>query len=526
MGSFRSRIYSFLYNVAWLFYQPFKSLSVARTICVSFGLAIFGGGVLLFLSDYEKLSFVNALYLSFSAFCVTGLSPVDLSTLSFTSQFLIMIYIQLGGLGIIVFTVLIGLMVIQGLSRNTKLKEFVAEVLDTNLRERKEVTPYESSSPDIWRVIISIFNITVSLELLGALFLYIFLPHDLPYNVSRGFLSFFLSISAFNNAGFSITNDLAFLTKNVYCLYIISSLIILGGIGYPVMIFIEKSLLELLFKVVSKLEIQGETYLMRQAIKGEEPSKMYFLFTKLSLWTEYRIESYNKALFGESNRVQTNIIIYGTAALLLLGTSFVMALEFANPETLGSLSLSEKLANSVLMSASSRTAGFNTFPVGKILDPTIILICCLMFIGGGPQGTAGGIKITTFAILVKYLGNVISSASNVAIFGNTISKRSVAMSIRLYFLATSTLAAVIFVLTVLHRDQGRIPQIIFEVISAFGTVGFSLGITTVLTDAEKLIYCVLMYIGRIGIFTVLIAMTGNPVTSPIGQDDGVKIQVG
>ncbi|MCX7998062.1 MAG: potassium transporter Trk, partial [Leptospiraceae bacterium] len=144
-----------------------------------------------------------------------------------------------------------------------------------------------------------------------------------------------------------------------------------------------------------------------------------------------------------------------------------------------------------------------------------------------PQGTAGGIKITTFAILVKYLGNVISSSGTVRFFNQTISKHSVAMSIRLYFLGTTFLAFVVFLLTVVRGQGGQLQQIVFEVISAFSTVGFSLSFTSSINNIEKVIYSLIMYVGRIGVFTVLIAITGNPATSPMGGiDDDVKIQVG
>ena len=157
--------------------------------------------------------------------------------------------------------------------------------------------------------------------------------------------------------------------------------------------------------------------------------------TKISFWAEYRIESYNRSLKGESNRAQTSIILIGTVVLILLGFLCVFAIEFSNPKTLGNLPFNSKVMNSFLVSVSSRTAGFNTFDMSGIYDSTIIIIASLMFVGGGPQGTAGGIKITTFVILVQYLRNVINSQSKVQVYGQLVSKNSVAMSIRLYFLS-------------------------------------------------------------------------------------------
>ncbi|MDX1960558.1 MAG: potassium transporter TrkG [Leptospiraceae bacterium] len=499
-----------------------KTISVARAIFTSFGIAILVGSFGIYFSE-TSLSFVDSFYLSASAFCVTGLSPVPVSKLNLFTQVLIMIYIQIGGLGIILFTVIIGSLVVRGLSRNTEVQDFISQVLDTDVNDKKS----SSERAKISRLILSILNITLTIEVIGAIILYNTFPEEIPGDVSRVFLSIFTSISAFNNAGFSILDDLSFTKTYLKSIYTISILIIMGGIGYPVIIFIEKFLLHLLHKIFSYLEILGETHLMRKAILGEEPSPIYFLFTKLSLWSDERIEAYNQSLSGESSKAQTNIILYGSLILLFLGTGFILLLEFNNIKTLGNLNLSEKVANALLISASARTAGFSTFNMADIQDPSVVLIITLMFIGGGPQGTAGGIKLTTFAILVVYLSNVVNSGSKISIFGYTISKRSVSMSIRLYFLATSTLATIIFLLSMLHENNNQLNQIAFEVVSAFSTVGFSLGFTDRVSDLEKIIYAMLMFVGRIGIFTVLIAVTGNSISSPIGNDDdGLKIQVG
>jgi trk system potassium uptake protein len=509
------------------FRRYFNSLSVARAVCLSFGFAIIFGGILLYFVEAGKVTLVNSIYLSASAFCVTGLTPIAISTLSTSGQVLLLIFIKAGGLGIIVFTVLIGILVIKGLSRNTKLHEFLYEVIDSDLK--KEIKKSDIlEQPRVFRILISIFNIAITIELIGAIILYSTLPEKLPGNIqSRLFLCIFTSISAFNNAGFSIVDDLSFLTYDHTSLFVIICLIILGGIGFPVIIFIEKLLLKSLNEVTSKFEVWCETHLMRKAIRGEEPSRIYFFLTKISFWTEYRIESYNRSLKGESNRAQTAIILIGSFVLILLGFFTIFAIEYSNPKTIGSLPFETKMMNSLLVSVSSRTAGFNTFNMSGIYDSSIIIIASLMFVGGGPQGTAGGIKITTFVILLQYLRNVINSQSKVQVFGQLVSKNSVAMSIRLYFLSTTTLVLVIFVLSLINPNNKQFDKIIFEVLSAFGTVGFSLDFTSKITDLEKIIYSLLMYTGRIGIFTVLVSITGNPVTSQLGDaDDGLKIQVG
>lgn len=518
-------LHRFIYPVFQLVSRTLQYLSVARAVSLSFGVAILLGSVLLYLSEHGKLSIYDSIYLSASAFCVTGLSPVDITTLKFRTQVLIILFVQIGGIGIILFTVLIGLMVISGLSRNVKIQELVKGVLDAEIRDEKGRVIGDSEK--IGRLIFSIFKITLGIELVGTIFLLLTLGSSLDDSENKFFIALFTSISAFNNAGFSIIDNEKLLTNNPAALYTLTVLIVLGGIGYPVIIYIEKSILEIFHRVSSYFEIYGETYLMRKFISGREPSKLYYLFTHVSAWTEYRIEEYNKRLFGESNIIQTKIIFYGTILLLFGGAVILFALEYNNEGTIGNLTLHEKIANILFLSASSRTAGFNTFPTVNLYDSSIVLICILMFIGGGPQGTAGGIKITTFAILVKYLQNVISSSSQVSIFKQTISKRSVAMSIRLYFLGTSFLAFIILLLTIVRGEGGQLQKIVFEVISAFSTVGFSLSFTSSINNVEKIIYSILMYVGRIGVFTVLIAITGNPATSQMGElDDDVKIQVG
>ena len=504
--------------------EAFLKLSVARGIVVSFGTAIFFGSFILYFLEEGNLTYIDSLYLSASAFSITGLSPVSISSLHFITKVTIMLFFQAGGLGIIVMTVLIGVLVINNLSRNTKLHDFITEALDTDTK--KFDSPDKEAKFDrskIIRVIISIMNITVTLELLGTVSLYYTLPEDIVED--RFFVSLFTAISAFNNAGFSVFDTAGFLKNYPVPLSILSSLIVIGGIGYPVIIYIEKSLLQILKQLFNKIEIFGETYVMRSAIQGREPSQLYILLTKLSYFTETRIEDYNKSITGESNRVQTKIILYGSFYLILAGFFGILFLEFNNSDTLGNLNLVDKIFNSLFLSISTRTAGFNSIDITNINDPTMVLICLLMFVGGGPQGTAGGIKITTFVILAKYLINVLSSQGFVVISGSNVSKKSVAMSTRLYFLSTSSLAIIIFILTYLHGVNNALQIITFEVISAFSTVGLSLGITSSLGDLEKIIFIFLMYVGRIGIFTVLIAITGNTATS-FEDDDGLKIQVG
>ncbi len=494
-------------------------MSFARVVCLGFLTVILVGSVFLFVSEMGKLSYVDSLYLSASSICVTGLSPVAISSLSFTTQWIILILIQIGGLGIISFTVIIGFLIIKGISRNTKFTAFVTEAIDTRSDQME--------TSDVNRILISIVNISLALEILGAIGLYIHVPDGAEGINDRWFFSLFTAVSSFNNAGLSITDDLSSLRFHPFSLGIVSGLVIFGGIGFPVIILLEKFLLTMLFRIVDRIEIVTETIMLQKTLKlGNIPKLLYFP-TYLSAILETRIEAYNGHLRGESTRIQSRLLLYGSIVLLLCGAIGVYFLEKGNPHTLYPLSFMDRVANAFFISVCSRTAGFATLDLGNLNDASVIIITVLMFIGGGPQGTAGGLKITTFILLMAYLKNVIQPSKPVMVFGEVVSKNSVAIAIRVYFLATVTLAGAFIVLGIMDQNQHSLHVIFFELISAFSTVGFSLNLTSQLGDFEKLIYAFVMYVGRVGIFTILIAATGHSGVPKMGEtDDGVKIQVG
>ncbi|RHX82003.1 TrkH family potassium uptake protein [Leptospira yasudae] len=525
--------------------KAFLLLSVARTLCLGFAAAILIGSFGIYVSESGKLTYTNSLYLATSSICVTGLSPVLLSELQRSTQLIMMFLIQIGGLGIITFTVLIGVLVVRGLSRSTRLASFVYEATDAHLAKRlreKKSPPHsgvvapgktknEAEASYVRRMLISLFNISLSIEAVGATLLYFCMPETtdrLPGTPSKLFLSIFTSISAFNNAGFSIVDDLSFLAKDPLCLLIVQFLIVMGGIGFPVIIFIEKSILEIVQKFMGKVEAVTETFMMRRTVLlGEDPPGWYIFVIATSVRLEERLEVYRKELFGDANRMQMAIIVLGSLILIHIGGISILLIEYNNVETIGKMGFTEKLFNSFFLSVSSRTAGFNTFDITEIRSATYVLLCSLMFIGGGPQGAAGGIKITTFFILILYLKNVISPQARVQAWGEDVSKNSVAISTRIYFLATLSLVVFMFIITLANGNKHGIETIFFEVMSAFGTVGLSLGMTPYTNDLEKFLYIALMFMGRVGTFTLLIAFTGHSGLGDLGsKDDGLKIQVG
>ena len=496
-------------------------MSFARVVCLGFLTAILVGSLMIYTSEGGGISYIDSFYLSASAICVTGLAPVALSTLESGTHWIILFLIQLGGLGIISFTVIIGFLIIKGISRNTRFNAFVTAAIDT--RDETE----SMGSSDVNRILLSIVNISFVLEILGAIGLYLHMPEGTEGPNERWFYSLFTAVSAFNNAGFSITDDLSGLRHEPFCLYIVSGLVILGGIGFPVIILLEKVLLTILFRIVDRIEVVTETLMMRRTLSTGEIPKLLLLPTLLSAHLEHRIEDYNGHLRGESTRIQSRLLVYGSLLLVSFGAIGVYFLERGNPHSLYPLSFWDRIANAIFISVCSRTAGFSTMDFGNLNDASIIIITVLMFIGGGPQGTAGGIKITTFVLLLAYLKNVIQPSKPVMVFGDVVSKNSVAIAIRVYFLATLALATTFILLGIVDQNQHSLHVIFFEMVSAFSTVGYSLNLTPQLGDFEKLIYAFVMYVGRVGIFTILIAATGHSGVPKMGAtDDGVKIQVG
>jgi len=543
------------------FMEFLSRFSVARSVVGGFFLLILVGSFFIYGFEKGALSYVDSFYLSASSVCVTGLTPVPLSELNFLTQLTIMILIQLGGLGIITFTVVIGILILKGLSRNTKFHQFIKDAIDSTEESGASINSEEENNssieteslgkdedsiagkqnsstdtiskekdePTVLRVLFSIINISFSIEAIGTYLIYVNFPENIPENVDRFFLSLFTSISAFNNAGFSILDDLSIIAYYPSSLYIISGLVILGGIGFPVIIYVEKILLQSLHRIMFYVEANLETYYVRKIMdhpEREELPRFFPIILKISHSLDENITEYDSHLLGSSNKIQWKVLLYGTLGLLTLGTFFVLLQESSNPHTLYGMEPAVKFANAFFISVCSRTAGFNSIDLSGVNDPTIVMIIVLMFIGGGPQGTAGGVKITTVVILLAYLKNVINPAKSVRLFGEIVSKNSIAISIRVYFLATTIIALIFLFLTLLNQNEHILHVIFFELISAFSTVGFSLGLTPTLGDVEKLFYCLVMFVGRIGIFTILIAATGHTGVPRMGDDDGVKIQVG
>ncbi|MAS56868.1 MAG: ATPase [Pimelobacter sp.] len=420
----------------------------AQVVVLGFAGAIAAGTVLLLLpvsrSGDGGATLLESLFTATSAVCVTGLVVVD--TPSYWSGFgeaVILGLIQVGGLGIMTLASLLGLLVSRRMGLQARL---------TAAAETKAV-----GLGDVRSVIKGVVAFTLLFEALTALALT--LRFWLGYDESPGralYLGVFHSVSAFNNAGFALYSDslVRFVDDPWICLPIAAA-VISGGLGFPVI-----------------LELR------RQLRPAGGRRRSWSLHLKLTL--------------------------VATAALLVVGTGFVTATEWNNPATLGALDTPARLLAGFFQAVMPRTAGFNTLDYGQMEDGTLLGTIILMFIGGGSAGTAGGIKVTTFVILFFAVYAEVRGEPNVDAFGRRIDDRAIRQALTVVLLS---IAAVVSATVVLIEMTALSTQtLLFEVVSAFATVGLSTGVTADLPSGAQLILVGLMFLGRLGPITLVSAL--------------------
>jgi potassium uptake TrkH family protein len=423
----------------------------AGLLALSFLILIAFGTIMLLLPEMttgHHIQFVDALFLSTSASCVTGLSPVEISDyLSLKGQVVILILIQLGGINIISFATFIALFYTgaEGLKQQSLLKD----LLDT------------SGLSDARRILKRIVLYSFTIEIIGSVILYLLWEKDLSITSAGGlgFAALFHSVSSFNNAGFSIfPNGLMYepVRMNLASHWIIAILIVLGGIGFSVL---------------------------------QEILDFKLLLTRIrTAWKRFQ--------------VQTKIVLITTFFLIILGALGIFLLEYNH--SFQGLKLSDKITTAFFQSITARTAGFNTVNIGALSQTTLFLLIILMFIGASPGGTGGGIKTTTFLTLIKASIATIRGKKRLEAFKHTISFETVDKAYSVALLSLLLIVTGTFILTILQPDF-TFTSILFEVVSAFGTVGLTMGITPLLGSAGKLVVIVTMYVGRVGTLTLAIA---------------------
>ena len=443
----------------------FAPQNPARTLVALFLGFIALGTLLLMLplsAQKEPLSFSAALFTSTSAVCVTGLSVFDVaSTLSPFGQVVLLLLIQAGGLGWMLSSTLLLLLFGRelGLHDRLVLRDTFGQIA---LRDTKTL---------LFRALKFAFLI----EGIGAVGLFLCFYFAGDGNVLRAlWLGVFTAISAFCNAGFDLNGvgpngeySLMIFRSNVGVNFIVMALIVLGGIGFVAC---------------------SEIWDWRQSLQKRERPRPLSVSTKLVLWA--------------------------TATLILVGAVLFLVQEWGNPATLGKLGFGEKVLAALFQSVTLRTAGFATLDFGSMTSFALLFSGLWMFIGASPGGTGGGIKVTTFALMLLSVYATLRGREDVEIFGRRISSRDVSRALVLNVLAFSAVVAGTFAMT-LTEPQALLKagvtgnlfmKIQFEVLSALGTVGLSTGITGSVSEWGRFTLVALMFLGRLGPTTVATAL--------------------
>lgn len=439
-------------------FLPHIKLSPPKLLLVSFVVLIGGGAALLSLPEMTtsgvSASFLDALFTSISASCVTGLATVDVANFfSFKGHVVILLLIQLGGLNIVTFASLFSLFAKGGMGIRHN------SILQDNWSG--------DSMSQTEHLIRHLFGLTIIIELVGASILY-FSWGSAPFSSQgdRIFHSVFHSISAFNNAGFSLyTAGLSEpVLSSLFPLHLcLAVLIILGSTGFPVL----------------------EDLLTLRKLK-ERISKPWLHL-----------------------KVNTKISLYATAILLLFGTILFYLFEWNG--TLSGMSTAERISHSFFQSVTTRTAGFNTVDVGALATPTLLIFLILMFIGASPGGTGGGIKTTTFALILLSAWAIIRNRERLEIYRSTLPFELLHKAFSVFLFSLS----IIFISSVaLSITEPNIPilSLVFEEVSAYCTVGLSTGITSSLSHSSQFILMASMFVGRVGTLTLVFAL-GSPKVS-------------
>lgn len=422
-----------------------------------FLVALLVGTILLMLpvssASGNGTDFITALFTATTSLCVTGLVVVP--TYAYWSIFgkvIILILIQLGGLGIISFT--IGFLIIIGKKISLKERKMIQESYNLD------------SAQGVLKILRKIFGITVKIEGIGAILYSIqFIPE---YGIVKGICySVFHSVSAFCNAGIDIigNDSLVKYHGNVLVNFTTVMLIICGGIGFIVW-----------------LDIGG-------------------------IISEIRNKKLSPNKFIERMKLHTKLVLITTAILVGGGFLFILLFEYNNPDTLGNMTFGNKCLAALFEAVTLRTAGFITVPQAGFRDGTFMIMCGLMIVGGSPFGTAGGIKTTTLALIFLLTWSTIKGKEDIEVCRRRINKQNVRSAVAIGTIVLSILAVAIMALS--FTEDAPLKVITFEAVSALGTVGLSMDFTASLTAIGKLIIIVLMFFGRVGPITIAMAMAGR-----------------
>ncbi|MHB1126467.1 MAG: TrkH family potassium uptake protein [Bacillota bacterium] len=385
----------------------------------------------------QHISWLDALFTATSAVCVTGLIVVDTAkTYSTFGEVVILVLIQVGGLGIMTMSTLFAL----AIGKKITLRERL--VIQEALNQNKVAGVVRLTKYILW--------FTVSIEGVAALILGLRWSAD--YGLARGlYLGLFHAVAAFANAGFDLfSKSLVDYRGDGVVNLVIMSLIVIGGLGFTVV---------------------ADLYTKRG-------------FRRLSL--------------------HSKVVLCITALLLIGGMVAIYLFESGNPQTMADLPLGEKVLSSAFQSVTPRTAGFNTLPIAEMRPVTLFLITFLMFVGASPGGTGGGVKTTTAGAMIAVIYAMLRGREDVEMFRRRLASSIIYKSLAIIFISMS----IIFISTTILLITEKIPlqPALFEVTSAFGTVGLSMGVTPTLSVVGKITIIATMFIGRVGPLTIAFAL--------------------
>ncbi|MFD0834645.1 TrkH family potassium uptake protein [Mariniflexile aquimaris] len=437
-------IYDVYFNPAIVFVGSFLILALAGAFLLMFPSATPNG-----------ISFVNALFTSTSAVCVTGLAVVDTSNdFTLVGQSIILVLVQLGGIGILTFTSFFAFF-FRGSSS-------FKEGLNT-----KDFLAHEGLK-DVFRVALNVVVFTLAVEIIGAIFIYFTITNNLSID-NKIFFSVFHSISAFCNAGFSIFSAGLFdnsIRFNYIFQWIIMILVVFGGLGHHIIFNFYKYL---------------KTYVL-EFFKQKRIHKRVPIVT-----------------------LNSKIVIYTTIILLFAGWIFLFISEYNNT-LLDHKTLFGKLTNAAFGSVTPRTAGFNVIDYSQMTVPSLLFVIFLMWVGASPASTGGGIKTSTFALATLNIYTIARGKSRIEIFGRRFSAESTSRAFAILSISLIVIGIAIMALLIFEPKDTPLLSVVFECFSAFSTVGLSLNFTPTLTEASKYVLIAVMFIGRIGMLNLMIGL--------------------
>lgn len=424
-----------------------KKTNPSAVMAISFLVIILIGSLLLIMPNCTipevNLSWIDSLFTATSAVCVTGLIPIDVATtFTFSGQLIIILLIQIGGLGVMTLTSFFALF-------------FIGEISVNNQMVVKDLVSSKSLS-SIWSTLKHIIVFTFSLEAVGAILIWISIHDTLGMSLDdEMFFSVFHAVSAFCNAGFSnfaqgLGNPLI-LDGNFLIFWTIAFLVIFGGIGYPVLVELKNAV--------------------------SRKARHIFHFS-----------------------LNTRIVIVTTAILLILGAVLLAIFEWNS--TFAGRSPFWKVTQAFFNAASPRTAGFTSVDLTGFCTQSVLVYMFLMWVGGASQSTAGGIKINTFAVAFLNVISVIRGQSRIEIHNRELTRNSVQRANATIFTSIIVLSVSILLVSLVDPDLS-LRAVAFECVSALGTVGSSLNATPLLTSAGKVFIILLMFFGRVGILTIV-----------------------